>query len=444
MKQWVLSRYTSLIKGESGETLLYNSFMGAIARVSKQQYKNIAKFIANGFTNTDIVGNKILAELSRGGFFTPENSDEQKKVSKLLDQERDSNRFSILILPSENCNFRCLYCYEKFERGKMEPGIVQGLKLFVDKKIRETKGLKELSVSWFGGEPLLAQDIISELSDHFIASCRKNNIVYISGGMSTNGFFLTPEAVNLMLKHQIKNFQVTLDGPEALHDSHRQLASGGKTYKRILENLTKMKASQDDFFVRIRINFNNESAAAIKKWLKKEIAPIFSDNKRFALSFNSIGRWGGKNDAALAVCDSLSASKLRAEFAVQSQLYDFSDKAVKEPLMPHGNVCFASKESSLVIGSNGNIYKCTVALDDPRNLVGKLTADGRLKINQTLWDKWTKIDDKDTSWCEVCSFYPSCQGRKCPLAAMNQKKPACPMTKKEYETLIKLAAGVKK
>jgi uncharacterized protein len=112
--------------------------------------------------------------------------------------------------------------------------------------------------------------------------------------------------------------------------------------------------------------------------------------------------------------------------------------------MPHGSVCFASKESSLVVGVNGNIYKCTVALDDPRNLVGKLTADGQLQIDQALWDKWTKTDDKDTSWCDVCSFYPSCQGRKCPLAAMNEKRPACPMTKEEYETLIKLVAGIKK
>lgn len=444
MERWVLSYYTSIIKCESGEVIFYNSFMGAIARLSDQQYKNIEKFISGGFEEKNIVENKILEEFSREGFFTPENSDEKKKAIKLLAEEREANRFSILILPHENCNFRCIYCYEKFERGKMKPDIVQGLKLFVDKKIKEAKGLKELSVSWFGGEPLLAQDIIAELSDYFITGCEKNKIFYRSGGMSTNGYFLTPKTVDRLLKCRIENFQVTLDGPEAIHNSHRKLVGGGKTYARILENLTKMKARKDDFFVRIRINFNAESVEAVKKWLKEEIAPLFSGDARFALSFNSIGRWGGKNDSSLSVCDSLSASSLRADFAAQSQLCNFSDRSAKEPLMPHGSVCFASKESSLTVGANGNIYKCTVALDDPRNMVGKLTDDGRLEINQTRWNKWTKIDDKDTSWCDVCTFYPSCQGRKCPLAAMSQKKPICPMTKKEYETLIKSVAGVVK
>ncbi len=443
MKQWGLSHYTSVIKCDSGEVLLYNSFMGAIARLSVQQYRDIEKFITHGFKEPDITNNNVLQELCTGGFFVPSDLDEQKKVTELLDKEREAVRFSMIILPHENCNFRCVYCYEKFERGKMESDIIKGLKLFVDRKVQETQGLKELNVSWFGGEPLLAQDIIYELSASFISSCKDNAISYASGGMSTNGYFLTPSVVDSLLECKIKRFQITLDGPESIHNTNRKLIGGGKTYKRILDNLTKMHDRNDDFFIRIRVNFNNDSVSSIKRWLDKEITPLFSNDPRFALSFNSIGKWGGPNDATLDICDSVSASTLRAQFATISQVCNFSDKIVKEPLMPHGNVCYASRGSSIVVGSNGTIYKCTVAFDDPRNIVGKLTTGGQLQINQTLWDQWTKLNDKDTTWCELCSFYPACQGRKCPLVAINQKRPVCPMTKEEYETLVQLVAGCK-
>lgn len=442
MKQWCLSHYTSVIKCNLGEVLLYNSFMGAIARLSVQQYRDIEKFISHGFNDPDITNNNVLQELCTGGFFVPSDLDEQKKVTELLDKERETVPFSMIILPYENCNFRCVYCYEKFEHGKMKSDIIKGLKLFVDRKVQETQGLKGIGVSWFGGEPLLAQDIIYELSASFISSC-KNNAISYTGSMSTNGYFLTPNVVDSLLECKIKRFQVTLDGPESIHNTNRKLIDGGKTYKRIFDNLTKMRDRKDDFFIRMRVNFNNDFVSSIKRWLEEEITPHFSNDPRFALGFNNITKWGGPNDATLNVCDSVSASTLKTQFTAMSQMCNFSDQLVKELLMPHGNVCYAGRDSSIIVGSNGVIYKCTLAFDDPRNIVGNLTTDGQLQINKTLWDQWTKLNDKDTIWCEVCSFYPSCQGRKCPLEAINQKRPVCPMTKEEYETLVQLVASGK-
>jgi uncharacterized protein len=108
--------------------------------------------------------------------------------------------------------------------------------------------------------------------------------------------------------------------------------------------------------------------------------------------------------------------------------------------MPHGNVCYAGKESSIVVRSDGKICKCTVALEDPRNHVGQLTKDGQLHIDQSIWNLWVKLDDKEDSKCGSCSFGAACQSRACPLIAINEKEPPCPMTKSQYESLVKLAA----
>lgn len=50
-------------------------------------------------------------------------------------------------------------------------------------------------------------------------------------------------------------------------------------------------------------------------------------------------------------------------------------------------VCYASKLNSLLIRADGRIGKCTVALYDDKNIVGKLNEDGTLVLDneKLLW-----------------------------------------------------------
>ena len=34
----------------------------------------------------------------------------------------------LVLLPTEACNFRCVYCFESFEHGPMTPSVVIGIK----------------------------------------------------------------------------------------------------------------------------------------------------------------------------------------------------------------------------------------------------------------------------------------------------------------------------
>jgi len=52
----------------------------------------------------------------------------------------------LTLFPTEQCNFRCTYCYEDFEIGRMSPDTIEGVKALIDTRARE---LTELHVSWF-------------------------------------------------------------------------------------------------------------------------------------------------------------------------------------------------------------------------------------------------------------------------------------------------------
>lgn len=432
MKNWKCSKYTSLIKPfESKDLLLHNSFMGAVAIIPANYSKYLKNAITLGIPQSELDGNP-LKELCDGGFFVPSEIDEEKVVTEILIRERDWFSFSMIILPHENCNFRCQYCYEKFEKGKMNADIKNGLKILVDHK---AKIFKEIRVSWFGGEPLLAEDVIYELSESFINCCKEHNIAY-SSNITTNGYLLKPTVVDHLLDYNVKGFQVTLDGPEHIHNKNRKLAGGGGTYKEILSNLSAMQQRKDDFTVRIRINFNDYSISYIESWLLNEISPIFGNDWRFALSFYPIEKWGGRNDSYINVCDPKSIPKTKIKFNNTSLNLGFSELLIKGLLMPHGTICYASKTSSLVIGSDGTVYKCTVAFDDPINNVGTLYSSGELIINHENWDLWTNFKGNDAIKCDECAFYPSCQSKQCPLTAIKEGTPRCPLTTEEYQSLV--------
>jgi uncharacterized protein len=69
-----------------------------------------------------------------------------------------------------------------------------------------------------------------------------------------------------------------------------------------------------------------------------------------------------------------------------------------------------------------------------------LTPDGDLQLDSGKASRWTTLMGRDTSACDSCALYPSCQGRKCPLFTIKQNRPPCPFDREMYETLVKLVA----
>ena len=53
-------------------------------------------------------------------------------------------------------------------------------------------------------------------------------------------------------------------------------------------------------------------------------------------------------------------------------------------------MCYASRPNSLIIRANGTLGKCTVALSDERNTVGRLLPSGDLQIDQSKLRWWIR------------------------------------------------------
>jgi uncharacterized protein len=431
--RWVPSRFNMRTTQADGSLLLFNSFSGAFYRFESALALAIGAFL----DGRDVeIGPDASALLAVNGFLVKSTADEIAQAAELHEEPYLNNdRLHLTVMPTENCNFRCVYCYEDFKRNRMPAEVLDSLIRFVE---READRLRTLSVSWFGGEPLAAIHIVDHLSKSFLKICEKSGINY-SASMTTNGYLLTRTNCDICLAARISRFQITLDGPADVHNQLRPLAGGGRSFERILHNLRELRDRHTGFHVRIRVNFTPESTELIPAFIRS-LGADFGHDERFSVCFRPVGHWGGHRDREIAVCDQHQGEAHEISFMGMALEAGFSLAAWREVLQPFGSTCYAASPQSFVVGSNGAIYKCTVALNDVRNHVGHLSSDGCLELNHGLHERWIRSGEEKDIACQECRFRPACQGNLCPLERLNEEEKRCPTAQRENGSYLQLLA----
>lgn len=430
---WKTSRFNIWVHSSDGALLIYNSFSGALVQVNRIEADHIAAIL----DRQSVVEPKgALSVLAMQGILVPSTVNELNKARRLHESLfEQEDRLNLCLVPTEKCNFRCVYCYEDFLHGRMSQQVIDSVVRMVQ---RQAADLRTLSISWFGGEPLTAFDVIEEISHRVIDICKEHQIRY-SAGMSTNGYLLTDQMLERCLSLQISQFQITLDGPAETHDTLRVLAGGGGTFDTILANLRSMRDGEKNFHVKLRVNFTPATISHIPKFLRF-MGREFGKDPRFSIYFRGVGRWGGERDHLLKTCDQMTADTHEIQFMSMALQEGFSLDAWKHVMQPFGSVCYAADPRSYVIGSDGTIYKCTVAFDDPRNQIGKITPDGSLDINEQMHRLWTLSGEETDTDCQMCAFRPACQGNLCPLEKINHGEKRCPTVKMYLDECLPLMA----
>jgi uncharacterized protein len=291
----------------------------------------------------------------------------------------DSSALELILLPTEQCNFRCTYCYETFDLGRMSRPTIDAVKLLISHRAPE---LRSLHISWFGGEPLLATDIILEvnkfsqtlLHEHFFAS------------ITTNAYGLHPVVFSELLASGTSKFQISLDGPRDQHDRTRRRIDGGPTFDRIWSNLVSTREVDRDFEIVIRIHVSSENHTQVSP-LMDEILAVFSGDYRYKIFLKEISKLGGSADNTLVQLQTTARNTVVE--AVRKQCAERIEFMHESDHNSVDYICYASKLNSFLIRSDGRIGKCTVALNDDENVIGQLNEDGTMRITPSVLNIWT-------------------------------------------------------
>jgi uncharacterized protein len=307
----------------------------------------------------------------------------------------------------------------------MLPSVRTGVRNLLLKRIKK---LRSLQISWFGGEPLMGYDVIEELAPVFHRAAKDNGVFY-TGDITTNGYLLTPERSRKLVEWGVRNYQITLDGGPAEHDSHRFLQGGRPTFHQILDNIVAMKDLSQPFSVAVRVNFDNTNVHQLKPLFEILRARI-GDDSRFVMRFRPVEQWGGPNDEKLDICGFGDMHRQWIGLSREARQSDLPAEELSEVLDPLRGVCYAARPYSYVVGSDGKLMKCTVVLDtNPANVVGRLSEDGTLHVDEDAHVKWIRPYYKSDTMCAKCFYVPVCQGVCCPLPRILTGERPCPTQK---------------
>lgn len=188
---------------------------------------------------------RCLEELSANGILrTGPNSARQA-----VQLRRRAGIRHLELMVTHACNMRCRYCYGSDAHegwrdashlyGAEESGMRwEVARQGIDFLMRASGRAGEVSLVFFGGEPLLEFELIRRAVDYAERQAEVHH-KRISFSLSTNGIGLSEEVVDFLVDHGI-GCQVSIDGPELIHDANRRLASGKGSYERVMQGVGRL------------------------------------------------------------------------------------------------------------------------------------------------------------------------------------------------------------
>jgi uncharacterized protein len=130
----------------------------------------------------------------------------------------------IVLQLTRECNLACDYCYaDTAGTGAMS---FETAKTVID-QFFPAKG--KLVMGFFGGEPLLAYDVMQQVSEYLDAKVREHRGVKLSKTFTTNGHCFTAEVANWLKANRFE-MGLSLDGTREMHETHRKTKAGGSSY----------------------------------------------------------------------------------------------------------------------------------------------------------------------------------------------------------------------
>jgi len=364
--------------------------------------------------------------------------------SSMAWSEQDTRARNFVLLPTSYCNMGCTYCGQEHTKG----GLDDSHRDLITRRVLaafEEPSTNEVDVAWFGGEPLMAFRTVMSMAAQFVEASRATGKKYESM-MTTNGALLTPgKLVELVESARVTRFDITLDGPEAIHNEHRPLKSGNGSFRDIIDTLRFAAGDERLSHVQfvLRTNVDRHNVDYVPAYLEQMAGYGLSD-PRFIYQLSPIHSWG--NDVSGMSVESSEVTNAELTwFAAMARL------GLRHSLLPAqtaGATCVATHRGSEVIDKIGRQYSCTEEPLVPRDMTRRMIASvASLKASmirpKDRFDDWSsQIDVKQKASCSQCSLLPVCGGG-CPKR-WDEGERACPTLRSNVRgriTLLAMRAG---
>lgn len=337
---------------------------------------------------------------------------------------------SLLVKPvSYRCNLACKYCFYA-RRSELYSG---GRPVMSEKVLEEMiSQYMEIStgaasLSWQGGEPLLAGLDFYKRAVALEERYGRGHIV--SNAFQTNGTLLDEEWAAFFRRYRFL-VGISLDGPRKLHNTYRVTQAGKPSFESVMRGIGLLKRKGVDFNILTVVSHANVSHA-------EEIYRFFSEEGFRYLQFVPClerdpvtGRWSPYNVTAEEYGNFLC--KL---FDLWAEDYPnvyvrFFNSVLAARLGRAGGLCTLGPRCGeyVVVERNGDVYPCDFFVEKEMLLGNLLNTPLRRLVESTELDRFSRAksrlpdDCRNCPWLDLC--FGGCQYHR-PLPREHQKSYYC-------------------
>lgn len=393
MEKIILSPYTHLFEEKNG-CYVFNAESLFFSRIDESTYTAL---IDHSFEDLDkdvidtlMQKQIIIYERDRYNAYN-------HALTGYLTSAYSSDTMSLIIAPTTGCNFECPYCFEPKKNPKTITGEVED-KLI--EYINKQEHIKNISLTWYGGEPLLCMDAIRRIYDRIIEETDKT-IIYQD--IISNSYLINDAAIEMMKHCKMNRIQVSIDGAESNHDKTRFLkGTHAPTYKIIERNIENLAKAMPDLQISIRVNITKEN------W--EDFVTIYNkycDNDeewhKNIFPYPGIIRMDTKDGCRL------SHQCYRISDLVDLYLL-LGKKGVNVSLFPklRAKGCMMQRQNSFIVGPEGELYKCWNDVSNPEKTIGSIMDNKRHHYDILM--KYMQESGPFGEECRECSVFPICDG----------------------------------
>jgi uncharacterized protein len=267
---------------------------------------------------------------------------------------------TVTFILTHACQLRCTYCYihDKSPDARMHPRIAQAT---IDYLLSHRSHFPEPSIvlDFIGGEPLLAVDLMEEISDYFRFETWRRGHPWFENFrlcVTTNGLLYDSPRVQSFIERNKRHLSitVTIDGVREKHDACRVYPTGKGSYDDTLRVIPLWLSQFPNESTKVTVAHND------LPWLCDSVLHLWNLGIRI-VNLNTVFE-----DVWLEGDDLIYEEQLRRladAYIAQPRYHDricsvFSD-AIGKPLDPqydNKNWCGAGK--MLAVECNGDFYPC--------------------------------------------------------------------------------------
>lgn len=330
-------------------------------------------------------------QLYNAGFLIDDDVNELERLFGEMVKNRSVASYSLMILPTYDCNFSCWYCIQSHKHEYMSGDIVESIKKHIATYLLQND-IKSFDIHWFGGEPLLCFDShIVEISNYAINFCKTHGIDF-HNSITTNGYLLNEDMILRMKDLNFRQFQITLDGSREFHNQTRN-EQGIPSYDRIVNNVHSVVEMIPNVKMFLRYNFTKENYTSLDR-LVQDLNTVFEPDCRSKVFISVIKVWQEDREKIDKDCfDNIFSAFTQAGYSIAD--IDLSNDYIR---------CNADKLHSYVIFHNGKVDKCNNI--PPSEAAYELLDSGKISIINKKNNDILSVDVN----CKKCKLFPVCLG----------------------------------